>query len=314
MTNRHFSFYAALFLGYFVAREWRRPRTTLTAQHRLRYANQQRDLRKWASMAKITLSRFTKQFSTEFPAHQDLWRLSRADQLYKLDTLLGGGLYLSRLDRFDDPREGTIGRKTKSLLDKAPEYEKGYVIREYENARRQSFASCWHANRRQPSEYVWREFGGNHNGLAIRTTPQKLSQAVESVINCGAGFIGNVVYKKHTKDENNLTNILNAHFVVRDDFKNEQEVRFLIHTFGPHGQQLYGQEGPKGPLVKWRRRRTTPAMRECIGGYRRGTAILLTVDARTLIDEVVVGKCVSQVLFKDIETRVLKIGIPCRRE
>jgi hypothetical protein len=266
------------------------------------------------TMTKIGVSRYTSPFSIEFPADQNLWRLSTANELFKLCTLLAGGLYMARLDRFKDPREGTLGRKTKSLLDKAPEYVKRYIIREYGNARRQSFASCWHANHGQPSEYVWKQFGGNHNGFAIRTTPQRLRKSVESVVACGAGYIGSVVYKKHNKDENKLTNILNVHFVVRDDFKNEQEVRFLIHTFGPHGQQLYGRKGPKGPLVKWRPRRTTPIIHECIGGYRRGTAILLSVDARTLIDEVVVGKRVSRALFKDIEKCVLKIGVPCRRE
>jgi hypothetical protein len=265
-------------------------------------------------MPKVRIARCTKQFSIAFPTDQYLWRVSRADELFKLDTLLEGGLYMARLDRFKDPREGTLGRKTKSLLDKAPAYVKRYIIREYGNARRQSFASCWHKNDGQPSEYVWEEFGGKHNGFAIRTTPQKLREAVKSVVACGAGYIGNIVYKKHNIDENKLTNILNVHFVVRDDFEDEKEARFLIHTFGPHGQQLYGQEGLKGQLVKWRRRRTTAVIHECVGGYRRGTAILLRVDARNLIAEVVVGKRVSRALFTDIERRVLKVGIPCSRE
>jgi hypothetical protein len=263
-------------------------------------------------MPKVTLKRKTDEFSIEFPTSPSLWKLAKADELYKLDTLLEGGLYMARLDQFKDPREGALGRKTKSLLDKTPAYEKRYIIREYKNARRQSFASCWHGNDTEPSEYVWNEFGGEHNGFAIRTTPQKLRMAVESVVACGAGYIGEITYKNHDKKENNLRNILDAHFIVRDDFKDEEEVRFLIHTFGPHGQLLYAQEGPKGQLLKWRIRRTTPPIRECLGGYRRGTAILLAVDAKQVIDEIVVGKFAPRSLFEDIERRALNAGIPCR--
>jgi len=264
-------------------------------------------------MTKARITRWTQQFSIAFPTSQYLWRLSRADELFKLDALLEGGLYMARLDRFNDPREGALGRKTKSLLDKAPPYAKRYIIGQYKNAPRQSFASCWHKNAKQPSDYVWNVFGGRHRGFAIRTSPQKLRFAVESVVACGAGYIGDITYKNHNREENGMRNILDAHFVVRDDFKDEEEVRFLIHTFGPQGQLLYGQDGSAGPLMKWRVRRTTPPIRECVGGYRRGTAMLLGVDARKLIDEIVVGKRASRALFKDIERRALKAGISYRQ-
>lgn len=265
-------------------------------------------------MAKLTLNRVTDEFSVAFPTSSSLWKLAAADELFKLDTLLEGGLYLARLDRFKDPREGTLGRMTKSLLDKAPVYEKRYILRQYKNARRQSFAICWHRSDKEPSEYVWNVFGGAHNGFAIRTTPRKLRMAVESVIECRAGYIGEVKYKNHDKQENSLSNILDVHFVVRDDFIYEEEVRFLIHTFGPYGQTLNGIEGPKGPLLKWRKRRTTPPVHECVGGYRRGTAILLNVEPKRLIEEIVVGKLASRALFEEIERKASNACIPCRQE
>jgi hypothetical protein len=265
-------------------------------------------------MSRIKIKRKTDQFSIAFPIRPYLWRLADAKELYKLDALLAGGLYMARLDRFNDPREGALGRKTKSLLDKSPAYEKRYIIREYKNAIRQSFASCWHSSDNGPSEYVWEEFGGKHNGFAIRTTPQKLRTAVEHVVSCGAGYIGEITYKNHDKEESKLRNILDAHFVVRDDFINEDEVRFLIHTFGPHGQLLYGQEGPKGQLIKWRLRRTTPPIHECVGGYRRGTAVLLQVNALQLIDEIVIGKRASSELVENLEERASIAGVPFRQE
>jgi hypothetical protein len=265
-------------------------------------------------MPKISVKRVTDEFSVAFPATPSLWRLAEAEDLYKLDTLLEGGLYMTRLDQFQDSREGALGRKSTSLLDKAPAYEKRYIIRQYKNARRQSFASCWHKSDKEPSEYVWEEFGGYHTGYAIRTTPQKLLKAVEPVVACRAGYIGEITYKNHNRQENKIGNILDAHFVVRDGYRDEEEARFLIHTFGPRGQLLYGQEGPKGQLLKWRVRKTTPPSRECVGGYRRGTAILLSVDPKQLIDEIMVGKLASPALFEDIERRALDAGISYRRE
>jgi hypothetical protein len=85
--------------------------------------HEQCDLRKWTPITKVRVARHSEEFSITR-------RLSRADELFKLDTLLEGGLYMARLDRFNDPREGTLGRKTKSLLDKAPAYVKRYIIRQ----------------------------------------------------------------------------------------------------------------------------------------------------------------------------------------
>ncbi|HTU47402.1 MAG TPA: hypothetical protein VMF91_20230 [Bryobacteraceae bacterium] len=137
---------------------------------------------------------------------------------------------------------------------------------------------------------------------------------VESVIDCRAGYIGEVTYKDHDNQENSLRNILDAHFVGRDDFIYEEEVRFLIHTFGPYGQTLNGKEGPKGPLLRWMKRRTTPPVHECVGGYRRGTAILLNVEPERLVEEVVVGELASRSLFEEVERKVSNRGIPCRQE
>jgi len=66
--------------------------------------------------------------------------------------------------------------------------------------------------------------------------------------------------------------------------------------------------------LKWRIRKTTPPSRKRLGGYRHGTAILLRVDPKQLIDEIVVGKLASYALFEDIERRALDAGISYRRE
>lgn len=265
-------------------------------------------------MPKFKAIRKTEEFSVAFPVSRFIWRLSTAEELFKLDTLLEGGLYMARLDTFDDPREGALGRKTKSLLDKDPPYAKKYIIAEYQKAIRQSFASCWHGSNKDPSEHAWCEFGGNHSGFAIRTTPERLRAAVQTVLDCGAGYIGDVRYKNHDQEPHELKNILEAHFVVKDDYKDEEEVRFLLHTFGPNGQKLIERRGPKGPLARWRLRKTTPRTHECVGGHRRGMAILLGIDARKLIEEVLVGRCASLAFFEDIRGRAAMAGIRCRQE
>ena len=46
-------------------------------------------------MTNISVKRATDGFSVALPASPSLWRLAKAEDLYKLDTLLEGGLYLS---------------------------------------------------------------------------------------------------------------------------------------------------------------------------------------------------------------------------
>jgi hypothetical protein len=68
----------------------------------------------------MKIKRITDKFSIAFPTRPYLWRLAKATELYKLDALLAGGLYMARLDRFNDPREGALGQRPKACWTRPP--------------------------------------------------------------------------------------------------------------------------------------------------------------------------------------------------
>lgn len=261
----------------------------------------------------IKLKRATGRFSTAVPADKSLWHLFPSKDLYKLDTFLSGGLYLARLDRFDDPREGALPRRNGNLLNKAPGFEQRYIRAAYRQAVRQSFASCWHRSSGEPSEFVWKQFGGNHNGIAIRTTPQRIVNALTPITALGAAHFGVIKYIDHMRDLIGTWNILQSQFVVRSDYQWEEEARLLLHTYGPFGSTLVGLVGPKGSLVRIRKTKTIPQRHEFVGGYRRGTAIVLAIEPKQFIEEVVVGKRVGDSIYRNVLGKVAALAIPCRR-
>ena len=68
----------------------------------------------------MKIKRITDKFSIAFPTRPYLWRLAKATELYKLDALLAGGLYMARLDRFNYPREGALGQRPKACWTRPP--------------------------------------------------------------------------------------------------------------------------------------------------------------------------------------------------
>ena len=257
-------------------------------------------------MAKI--KRATGRFSPECPTDKNLWYLFPTSEIDpKLDTFLTGGLYLARLDRFKDPREGTLPRPDhRDLLDKAPDFAKKYILGAYKQARRQSFAMCFHRSSGEPSDYMWEheKFGGRHDGVAIRTNPQRMVDALRPILASGAAHFQVIRYIDHSiddkKNSSGTWNILQTHFVVRSDFNQEEEARLLLHTYGPSGSKLRELTGPKGPLVRIRKTRTNPSRHEFVGGYKRGTAVLLGIEPKQFIEEIVLGKRVSDSIYKRV--------------
>jgi hypothetical protein len=264
-------------------------------------------------MTVIKLKRATRPFSIALPTDRYLWHLFGSKDRYKLDTFLSGGLYLARLDRFHDSREGTLPRRNRNLLTKAPAFEQTYIRDAYRQAVRQSFATCWHRSSGEPSDYVWKEFGGNHDGIAIRTSPQRMAKALRPIAGLGAAHLGVIRYIDHAGDLIGTQNILQSQFVVRSKYRREGEARLLLHTYGPFGSKLIGLSGPKGVLVRIRKTKTIPQRHEFVGGYGRGTAIVLAIEPKEFIEEIVLGRRIGDSLCGNISRRVAALTIPCRR-
>lgn len=243
-------------------------------------------------MVKVTQTGMSNAFKPTFPDTKYLWHLMSKDVVTKLTTLLRGGMWFARLDTFDDDQEGCLPDGNVHLLSKLPKFQVSMVKGIYEQAIRQSFASCWHMSDEDPNDHVWAEFGGGGNGIAVRTTPMILKDALADISGPdGPVHIGVVRYIDHWVDVIPESNVIEAAFVVQDGYSEEREARLLIHTVGNCvSEYLVPKKGLDKMLVE---RPPAPhgiaGNTSLQGGDASGRAIVPKVGPPSLIQEIVLG-------------------------
>lgn len=135
-----------------------------------------------------------------------IWRYF---ELWKfIDLLNTRQLFLSRVDKLNDPHEGSITQPQRDALfmqyfHAASTY--GRNILDSLSPERQSdyrrmlkdrtYVSCWHMNESE-SEAMWRLYCGAEEGVAIRTTYEKLRISLSGQ----EMYIGLVSYKDYEKE------------------------------------------------------------------------------------------------------------------
>lgn len=127
-----------------------------------------------ASTHSPSVRRASDEFVSEPPMTRYLWHLFRGCEWeLKLETFLVGGLWLARLDTFNDRLEGTIPERNLGLMEKLLGSEKlaASVEEDFRFAAQNAYASCWHMSDGDPSEEAWTQFGDQHAGIALRTNP-----------------------------------------------------------------------------------------------------------------------------------------------
>ncbi len=129
----------------------------------------------------------------------------------------------------------------------------------------------------------------------------------------GGAHLGVIRYVDHERDLIGTRNILQSQFVVRSDYQWEKEARLLLHTYGPFGSKLVGLTGPKGSLVRIRKTKTIPQKHEFVGGYGRGTAIVLAIEPEEFIEEIVLGSRIADSVYGSISRKAAALAIPYRR-
>ena len=247
-----------------------------------------------------SVHRISGVFHPQPPHTRYLWHIMNR---CKLETFLRGGLWFGRLDQFGDPREGTLPSQNLGLLNRLPRIQRPLVARAYELAVERSFASCWHMSNGDPSGHAWDTFGNHRDGLAIRTTGQALWNALSQISgNNGPVYLGAVHYIDHFSDTISEENVIEAAFVVRSEFCQEEEARVLIHTYGTAAyDNLYGKRGLFGDLVNTVSPTDSESgMREFTGGHDSGRAIVVAINPADLIQEIVIDQRVS-----DAERRII---------
>jgi hypothetical protein len=223
-------------------------------------------------------------FHAKEPTSTSLWRIMTTEKLW---LMFQGGLWFARLDQFKDPREGTLpSPNLVGLLKKLPAPSAQWVQKQYELGVERSFAVCWHMSDDVPDEALWTLFADPDDAVAVRTTWRILLKELEPITGAdGPLHFGAVEYVDHAVDAIPDGNVLEAAFVVGDNFANEREARALIHTYGPAYAFLVGKTGPYGPLVT---QILSPKsnMHELVGGHCAGTAIVVQVDPRRIVQEI----------------------------
>ena len=156
---------------------------------------------------------------------------------------------MPRLDLLSDPHEGSTPRLLASQRDQYFR-EQGLerIIGHFQSINQQlrtaSYVSCWHAGN-QESEAMWRLYCPSNEGVAIRTSYQKL---VDSVAHDSSLHIGAVTYLDYETGGYPLTNVFYPLMHKRISFAHENEIRIVkLDMELSIGKTV----GPVGITVDW---------------------------------------------------------------
>lgn len=145
-----------------------------------------------------------------------IWRYMPLDKY--IDLLYRKELFLCRLDKLEDPQEGSW---TKQEIDKSPWPED--AIQEFKEW---SFINCWHLNKVE-SAAMWELYSSKNAGIAIKTTIGKLKNSLKEdskrlhigKVNYVDNYIDDLEYSL-PQDSNRLT-MLGPVFKKRKSFLHE---------------------------------------------------------------------------------------------
>ena len=185
------------------------------------------------------------------PSDKDtLWRYISFEKFVNmLDT---ESLFFTRAYKYEDPFEGYIHKVTRdschNLIDEI-NFDRGHptdgvkkleleaIVTEDEIQKKYIMCNCWHTNNDE-SMAMWEKYHLRNNGIAIKTTMEKLKNSITDAIDV---YIGNVEYISREKFQHEYVNqylnpiILKGHsilyhpyFFKRKVFEYEQEVRVII--------------------------------------------------------------------------------------
>ena len=142
-----------------------------------------------------------------------------------LNFILTKTLYLTRIDLLGDPHEGANTKKNPlspfDLINNGEFVEKR--LERNLRMRKSMFVNCWRLDDYE-SEAMWKLYCPNSEGVAIKTTYQKLADSVEKT---NATFIGLITYLDYEKDYFDNGNVFSVTMHKRKAFEHEKEVRIV---------------------------------------------------------------------------------------
>lgn len=157
-----------------------------------------------------------------------LWRYMDLTKL--LDILGNECLHFTRIDKFDDPFEGAPPRRALALPneDLARAVSPGF-LNQLTRVRKRLHALCWHANETE-SAAMWKLYLSSNEGIAIRTTAQRLRDSLRLTNGVDQPlFLAEVQYVNHLDNDEELApmNFIKWATFKRKSFAHEREVRLM---------------------------------------------------------------------------------------
>lgn len=159
-------------------------------------------------------------------------------------------LYLARLDKLQDPHEGTTPKLSAKIRDDQMRKWGGDQLAAqlpifYQRIRKSTYVNCWHTGSAE-SEAMWRLYCPNDSGVAIQTTYKKLVETVDTDPQC---YVGAVKYIDYETQYIPLDNFYYPVMHKRLSFAHEQEVR-LVKSLSEYSTEN-APEGPEGIEINW---------------------------------------------------------------
>jgi hypothetical protein len=111
---------------------------------------------------------------TVFDGNEQLWKYFRLDRF--IATLSEGRIYFAAANQFVDPFEGAVAVQM-NVPPPDPRYaEMESSERAFFQLKRLTKISCWHRAAYE-SDAMWKLYAGEHKGIAICTTPDRMRAA-----------------------------------------------------------------------------------------------------------------------------------------
>lgn len=158
------------------------------------------------------------------PPHTRIWHyMTLAKYLSLLDRR---ALFFAQPKQFTDKFEGSFQPGSEPILPLNPDQEKHFreIFHSPTGPRAQTAISCWHMNEYE-SAAMWAQYVTSDEGIAIRSTVQRLQHAL-NFDGLGEVHMGSINYYPY--QEKDPSNPIISLFHKRESFAHEHEFRSLV--------------------------------------------------------------------------------------
>jgi hypothetical protein len=230
-----------------------------------------------------------------------IWRYMTFDKFLWL--LEKKKLYFARLDRFEDPFEGKIFKKTiEKYIDQRIFIEPhsssyNYLIDHANNSfiiqSLTTFISCWNLSDIE-SMALWKIFSKEKNSICIQSTYATLCSLLDNDV-----YLGVVSYEDANPEESIHENMISYLFRKRKFFQYENEVRAVIRKYNEYEQQILDKRNYDGNSLIRNKVETSVHINLPINTQR-------SIDPHSLISKIIVNPESEDWFFEFVKETVIK--------